>query len=113
MHELSLAFEVIDIAQREAAKNNVTAIREIHLEVGNLSGVEADAFQSALEMLVRNTLLENASIRMTKTPGKGKCIACNNEFDMKSRVETCPECHCFPSEIVGGEEFRIVSLLAE
>jgi hydrogenase nickel incorporation protein HypA/HybF len=113
MHELSLALEVIELVQREAVKNNVTTISELQVEVGDLSGVEADAFQSALEMLVRDTILATAAIEMIRTPGKGKCHACNSEFVMAHRLDTCPECCSFPSEISGGEEFRVVSMQGE
>ena len=113
MHEFSLAIEVINLAQREAEKNNAENIQEITIEVGNLSGVEADAFESALQLLVRESILENADINIIRTPGKGKCNACNYEFDMKYRIDTCPKCQCFPSEISGGEEFRVVSLVIE
>lgn len=105
--------EVIELAQREAGKNGVSLIREIRIEVGRLSGVEADAFQSALEMLVSNTILQDAVLQIIQTPGKGSCHACNTVFEMKHRLDTCPQCGCFPSVISGGQEFRIVSLLAE
>jgi hydrogenase nickel incorporation protein HypA/HybF len=113
MHELSLAAEVIELAQREAVKNGVSVIREIRIEVGSLSGVEADAFQWALELIVKDTILDDAIINLIRTSGKGKCSACSMEFDMKDRLDICPECQCFPSEISGGQEFRILSILAE
>jgi hydrogenase nickel incorporation protein HypA/HybF len=113
MHEFSLAIEVINLAQREAEKNMAESIQEITIEVGDLSGVEADAFESALELLVKESILENADINIIRTPGKGKCNTCNHEFEMKYRMATCPKCQCFPSEISGGEEFRVVSLLVE
>jgi len=113
MHELSLAMEVIELTQQEAAKNKVSRILEIQIEVGDLSGVEADAFQSALEMLLRETMLENATVILIRTPGKGKCFTCQLEFDMKMRLDTCPKCACFPSEIAGGEEFRVISILVQ
>jgi len=113
MHELSLAMEVIELTQQEATKNQVSRILEIQIEVGDLSGVEADAFQSALEMLLRGTMLEYASVILIRTPGKGKCFICQLEFDMKMRLDTCPKCACFPSEITGGEEFRVISILAQ
>ena len=113
MHELSLALEVIGLAQREAGKNGVSAIQEILIEVGDLSGVEADSFQWGLEMLVKGTILEDAVVNLIRLPGKGKCSACNIEFEMKTRLDVCLECQCFPSEITGGKEFRVVSMLAE
>jgi hydrogenase nickel incorporation protein HypA/HybF len=113
MHEFSLAIEVINLAQREAEKNMAESIKEITIEVGDLSGVEADAFESALELLVKDSILENADINIIRTAGKGKCNACNHEFEMKYRMDTCPKCLCFPSEISGGEEFRVVSMVVE
>jgi hydrogenase nickel incorporation protein HypA/HybF len=113
MHEFSLAIEVINLAQREAERNIAETIQEIVIEVGNLSGVEADAFESALGLLVKESILENANINIIRTSGKGKCNACNSEFEMNHRMATCPKCQCFPSEISGGEEFRVVSLVVE
>ena len=113
MHELSMAMEVIELVQHEADKNGVSDIEEILIEVGDLCGVEADIFQSALEIVVKDTLLENASVRIIRTPGKGKCSACNVEFEMKNRLDFCPDCGCFASEVSGGQEFRVVSLVAE
>jgi len=113
MHEFSLAIEVINLAQREADKNCAKSIQEITIEVGDLSGVEADAFGSALDLLVKDSILNKTLISIIKTPGKGKCNACNLEFNMNQRMATCPKCRCFPSEVSGGNEFRVISLLVE
>lgn len=113
MHEFSLAIDVINLAQREADKNKTKSIQEIIIEVGDLSGVEADAFESALDLLIKDSILEKALVSIIKTPGRGKCNACNLEFDMTQRMATCPKCKCFPSQVNGGDEFRVVSLLVE
>ncbi len=113
MHEFSMALEVINLARREAEKNMAATVQEITIEVGDLSGVEADAFESALGLLVKDSILCNAILTIVRTAGKGICIACNHEFEMVQRMATCPICHCFPSKISGGEEFRVVSLVVE
>ncbi len=113
MHELSLANEVIDLASREAGKNGLNSLTEIVIEIGDLSGVEADIFQSALEMIVKDTILENAELHLIRTSGKGKCNVCNKDFEMKNRLDVCPDCGCFPSEISGGQEFRVLSISGE
>lgn len=113
MHEFSLAGEVIELARYEAEKNNAIAVSEINIEIGNLSGVEADAFESALGILSENSILEKAKINILKISGKGICPSCKREFEMNKRIDTCPECNEFPSEIKGGKEFRVVSLLIE
>ena len=113
MHELSLAMEVIELVQREAGKNKVSRIQEILIEVGDLSGVDGDIFQSALEMVVKDTILEGAILKINRTPGNGRCNACQREFIMNDRLDICPRCQGFPSEIKGGQEFRVLSLIAE
>lgn len=113
MHEFSLAVEVIKLAEREAEKAMAESIQEITIEVGYLSGVEADAFESALGMLARDSALEKSLIHIIRTPGTGRCISCNYDFEMIHRMATCPKCLAFPSEIKGGQEFRVMSLVIE
>jgi len=113
MHEFSLAVEVIKLAQTEAEKNRARSVSEITIEVGNMSGVEAEPFESALRLLTEGSILEKVSLNIIKIKGKGKCIACENEFEMNHRMDTCPQCGAFPSKINGGNEFRVVSLLIE
>ncbi len=113
MHEFSMAVEVINLVQREAKKRMSVSIQEIKIEVGQLSGVDAEAFSSALKLLVKDSILDQAYINIIRTPGIGKCNNCNHEFEMVHRMSTCPKCECFPSEFSGGQEFRVVSLLVE
>ena len=113
MHEFSLALEVINLAGREAEKHNARSIQEISIEVGSLSGVESDAFESALGLLVSGSILSNARISIIRTNGMGRCDVCDDDFEMNQRMAVCPVCHCFPSTITGGQEFRVVSLEIE
>lgn len=113
MHEFSMAIEVIDLARREAEKNKAETIQEITIEVGDLSGVEADAFESALSLLIKDSILSGAIVNILRIPGKGRCTSCEYDFEMNHRMATCPKCQCFPSEIKGGDEFRVMSLLVE
>jgi hydrogenase nickel incorporation protein HypA/HybF len=113
MHEFSLAGEVIKLARQEAEKNKALAVNEITIEVGNFSGIEADAFESALGLLSEGSVLEKTHLNIVKIKGKGICSACYKEFEMNQRMDTCPICNSFPSEIKGGNEFRVVSLMIE
>lgn len=113
MHEFSLATEVIRLAEREAEKAVALSVQEISIEVGYLSGVEADAFETALGLLSKDSVLDKSVIRIIKTPGKGRCISCDLEFEMNNRMATCPKCNAFPSEVNGGNEFRVLSLVIE
>jgi len=113
LHELSLAEEVIRITQHEAAKNNAGLISEITIETGCFSGVEIDAFRSAVEVMAEGTLLAGASLNIVIMKGKGYCSGCDKEFEMDNRLDTCPMCNSFPSQIRSGHEFRVVSIVVE
>jgi hydrogenase nickel incorporation protein HypA/HybF len=113
MHEFSLAGEVIKLAQQEAEKNLARSVSEITIEVGNMTGITVEAFESALGLLSEGSILEKARLNIMRIKGKGVCNACDQEYEMNQRIDTCPKCHSFPSEIRGGNEFRVVSLLIE
>ena len=113
MHEFSLAAEVVKLARMEAEKNNARSVSEITIEVGSLSGVETEAFRSALSLLAEGSILENAHLNIVTINAIGVCIACEHNFEMEQRMRICPECGSFPSEIRGGKEFRVVSLVIE
>ena len=113
MHEFSLAEEVIKLASDEAEKNKALLVSEITIEIGNLSGADADAFESALGLLSEGSILEKARLNIIRIRGIGICTDCNTDFEMIKRIDTCPKCHSFPSEIRGGNEFRVVSLMIE
>lgn len=113
MHEFSLAGEVISLAETEADINNAVSVSEITIEVGDFSGVQVEAFRSALEILTEKSRLSKARLNIIRKKGRGICPGCNKEFEMEQRVDTCPVCGAFPSEIIGGYEFRVVSLLVE
>jgi hydrogenase nickel incorporation protein HypA/HybF len=111
MHELSLAADVIDLVTKEAGKHEVSEIEEILIEIGDLSGVEADIFEHAIKMVSKDTLLEKAAVNIKRTPGKGHCSFCYHDFEMKSFFDQCPNCQRFTTEILEGQEFRVVSLV--
>lgn len=113
MHEFSLAGEVIRIAEYEAEKNMANIVNEVNIEAGNFCGIEIDAFRSALEILAEGSILKNACFNILTIKGKGKCHACNIEFEMDRRFDTCPLCNALPSEITGGYEFRVASIIIE
>jgi hydrogenase nickel incorporation protein HypA/HybF len=113
MHELSLALEVLGLVTSEAAKNKVKIIHEIQIEVGKISGVESQVFQTALEISARNSILDKARIIIIHTPGMGKCMNCGEEFEMEDLLALCPSCQHQPSEITGGKELKVLSMMAE
>jgi len=113
MHELSLAMEVVDLASREASGNNINNILSIRIEIGDICGVDADVFRSALEIASHHSILEHAEIEIIRTPGKAICRECTGEVLVTELLSVCPRCGIIPEIITGGKEFRVLSMLAE
>ncbi len=110
MHELSIALEIIDIAEEHAHKAHALSVTEIELEIGELSGVEMEALDFALEVAVKDTMLSGAKRTVDKVPGQARCNDCMHEFPVDDLFTPCPVCHGFNTSIIRGQELRIKSL---
>ena len=113
MHELSIAKNIIDIARETARQNHINRITEIEIEVGGVSGIVIESLEFAMEMSVRNTILENAKTTIIKIPGKARCLNCNFEFEINSYYAQCPECQHYKFDVIQGKELRVKSLIAD
>lgn len=113
MHEFSIAMSIIEIAEAEAAKANATAINELILDIGTMSGIEYYALDTALEMAVKNTMLEHAKIDVNRIQAKARCTKCSAEFKIDNIYDACPECESLYHELLSGKELQIKSLVVD
>lgn len=110
MHELSIALNIIDIATAEARKAGAVRVTELHVDVGSLSGVIVEALDMAMQMAVKNTILEKAHVHIHSIPAKAKCRECGNEFEAADFFEECPSCSSFNVAFFQGKELLVRSL---
>ena len=113
MHEFSIAMSIIEIAEEEAKAVDSSNILSIELNVGTIAGIEYYALDTALEMAVKNTMLENTDIKVNKIQARAKCTECSHEFDMNSITDACPKCNCLFSDVISGKELKIRSIVVE
>lgn len=110
MHELSVAMNIIEIVEQNAKKVNAERVNEIEMEIGTLSGVIPEILEFSLDIAANNTILENATRKITIIQAKARCIACSNEFPINDIFSTCPACNSFKFEIIQGKELRVKSI---
>lgn len=113
MHEMSIALSIIDIAEKEVKKAKATKVNEIELEVGQLAGVEYRALEFAFETAVKNTILENAIVKIYKPIGRAICSDCKTTFELENLYSACPKCGGYFHNISRGKELRVKSLLVD
>jgi len=110
MHELSIAMSIIDVAQEEAAQRGVQ-VSAVHIKVGALSGVVADALLASYEMACCDTPLAGSKLVIEEVPAMIHCPQCKAAKPVSSlQWFCCAECGSPGHEIVQGKELQIVAL---
>lgn len=113
MHEMSLAEGVIQLIEDSARQNAFSRVRTVWLEIGELSGVEAEAMRFCFTAVARGTPAEGAALEILATPGSGRCLECAKTVAVHERFQPCPECGGFAIEVTGGTEMRVKELEVE
>lgn len=110
MHELSIVMSILDIADKESDKIHASAIEEIELDIGELSGIDLSAFDFAWQQAIKTTRLENTFRKINHIEGEGRCIDCETVFVMHNLYDSCPNCGDHFINIQKGKELRVRSL---
>lgn len=113
MHELSIVMSIVDIAEDEAKKNNIAHFDEIELQIGTLAGIEFSALEFSWLSGTKKSVLEYAELTIDKVQGKGRCIDCNDVFDIDNFFSQCPKCSSYFVEVIQGKELKVKRLVAK
>ncbi|QYX82546.1 hydrogenase maturation nickel metallochaperone HypA [Streptomyces akebiae] len=112
MHEMSVALAVVDqVAEAADRAGDVTAVRSVRLQVGELAGVVPDSLAFCFELACSGTLLEGAELVTEAVPGRARCTSCAHEWavGMPPRL-TCPACGGTRTDLLAGRELQIVDV---
>jgi hydrogenase nickel incorporation protein HypA/HybF len=110
VHELSIAMSIVELAEEEAERRGVT-IDAVHLELGQLSGVVADALLFSWEMASSGTRIEGSRLVIREIPIEVFCRVCNAPKTLSSmQWFCCPECGTPTAEVIHGKEMNVVAL---
>ena len=113
MHELSIAMNIVEIVEENAAAHKVNLVSDVEIDVGLMSGVVIDALRFALEEAVKSSVMESAKISINEIPAKSKCLACSHEFEPEDIIAVCPECGHLYADIISGKELKIKKIRYE
>jgi hydrogenase nickel incorporation protein HypA/HybF len=110
VHELSLAGGVLQLVEESARRERFSRVISLHLEAGQLSGVDVDALRFALDGLAPGTVLEGAQWVIDQPPGQAWCMPCGDTVELRERGRPCPRCGSFQLQPTGGMELRVLDL---
>jgi hydrogenase nickel incorporation protein HypA/HybF len=110
MHELSLAMNLVDAVEEEAARHTGT-VEAIHLRLGQLSGVVKEALSSGFEMAREGTALAATRLIIEEVPIAVWCPVCQAEQPAVSQQWLCcARCGTPAPDVVHGKELEIFGL---
>lgn len=110
MHEMAITQGIIDLCREHAGERR---IRSLHVEIGELSSVVPDAIEFCFEACSRDTLLEGATLLITRVPGAGNCKECGRETPLTELFGSCRHCGGNLVNIIAGEELRVREIEVE
>jgi hydrogenase nickel incorporation protein HypA/HybF len=102
MHEYSLVQGMLEAVEREAASRSAVAVRRLQVRMGRFSGVEADLFTTAFEVLRAGTLCEHADLVLVREESEWRCDVCGRTLP-PDEVLACPHCE-WPARLARGDE---------
>lgn len=115
MHELSIAYSVVETVENAALEAGASRVSAVRLKIGRLSGVVIDALRFSFEIAAENTLLAGARLEIEDVSIKVRCAPCQHDFTLKeAHIFRCPQCGEPTPNIIEGRELDIISVeLAE
>lgn len=108
MHELSIAYNIVQIADDAARDAGVTRVDVVHVRIGRLSGVVSEALLFGYDIAAQGTRLEGSRLEIEDVPVTIFCTPCCAERELASiQVFCCPVCGTPSMDVRSGHELEI------
>jgi hydrogenase nickel incorporation protein HypA/HybF len=108
VHETSIAFSILETAERLAGDGR---LESVSIAIGELSAVEPELLRFAWQAVVAGSAHESSELRVDWRPALQFCPQCEEQKDREpgSWLVHCPDCGK-ALHIQGGYELEIVEI---
>lgn len=113
MHELAICQALIDQVVDLARAKEASAVSEILLSIGPLSGAEPALLQNAFPIAAAGTIAASAILNIKSLPVKVHCAQCGRDSAVPTNNLSCPCCNNWRTSLVGGDELLLTQLVME
>lgn len=108
MHELGVVFQIMDSLEKVAEKNNVTEIKSVTLELGQVSTVVESLLNNCWVWAAKKrTLFNDAKLIIEPIPALTYCENCQKTYGTVEHGKKCPYCGSQDTYLLQGNEFNI------
>lgn len=111
MHEMGIAEELVKIAM-DAIPEDIADPRVaiLNLRIGKLASVVEHSLTFCIEIITKDTPLENVKLVIESVPVKIHCKICHQEWEVDTPMFKCPDCENGAVEMISGREIEITSM---
>lgn len=114
MHELGVVFHVIKTVESLAKEKELTEVKSVTLEVGEVSSVIEEYLHKCWRWSVekKSELLKDTELLVERIPAVTFCEACGGTYETVAHGKICPHCGSADTYLVQGNEFNIKEIEA-
>jgi hydrogenase nickel incorporation protein HypA/HybF len=114
MHEVSIVEALVEQVESEVRRaGHAGRVVRLSVGIGRLSGVNADSFRFAFEMIAPDTSLAGARLEIDLRPAFCRCSVCDALTPIEDLVPQCPACGSPQIRFEGGRELMLDSIEIE
>ena len=108
MHELGIIVHVMRTVEDVAAENNLTEIRSVTCEIGEVSGVVPEYMTDCWGYArSRSELLKGSELKIEIIPGVTMCEDCGKTYSTVQYAKKSPHCGSSPKYLMEENGFSI------
>ena len=104
MHELAICQALISQVSEVARERNASAVSDIYVTVGPLSGVERPLMRNAFPIAAAGTVASRAELHLEVSGVRVRCEDCGAESDVRANRLVCAKCGDWRTTLISGDE---------
>ncbi|MCG8619846.1 MAG: hydrogenase maturation nickel metallochaperone HypA [Desulfobacterales bacterium] len=111
MHEMGIAEQLVKIAL-DAIPEDIEnpRVEILNLRIGKLASVVEHSLTFCLEIVTKDTPLEDVKLVIEEVPIMIRCRSCNREWEADTPMFKCPDCKDAEVTLISGREIEISSM---
>jgi len=113
VHELPFTQSLFDLVATHAANGEGGRVTDVHVVVGELSGISPECVSLYWEVVSRGSCAEGSALHFRRVPLAFVCRACEGTFGSEAVDYTCPHCGSLRVRVTAGSELNLEAIDVE
>ncbi|MBU1191061.1 MAG: hydrogenase maturation nickel metallochaperone HypA [Gammaproteobacteria bacterium] len=110
MHELSVCQALVQQLKDIAVREDAARITRVVVQIGPLSGVEAQLLRHAYPVASAGTVADTAELILESLPIRVRCESCGAESDASTNRLVCGVCGDYHTQMLSGDELLLAQV---